>query len=491
MMLDRRARWVAFYVLCLASLMVVLDITIVNVALPSMQSDLGISQASLAWVVNAYNLAFSGCLLLGGRLGDLYGERRLFNVGIALFTLSSLACGLAPNEGLLVAARAVQGVGGAIAMAVSLSLTMGLFSSAHDRARAMGFMGFVSAGGGSVGVILGGVLTDLLSWHWIFLVNVPVGAVVLLLSLRLIPSVRGAAHGDRLDIAGAITVTGSLVLLTYAIVNGPSAGWGSAETLTLLALSIAGLAAFVWIEARVASPLMPLRLFRLRNLSAANAASLLWSAGDMASFFILALYLQLVLAYTPLQVGLAFLPSNILMAVCSLWLSARAVMRFGIRVPLVLSSVFSVAGLLVFVDAPAHGGFYSHVLLGTGLLGLGFGLGMGPQFLAALSGVPPQDMGLASGLVNTTPVIGGALGIALMAAISTSRTATLLANGVAPKEALLGGYHLAFFAGAIFVLLTIPIIFLMSRRLPAESEQRDFGELEPAVSAPRPRAGRV
>jgi EmrB/QacA subfamily drug resistance transporter len=478
---DNRARWIAFYVLCLASLMIVLDITIVNVALPSIQKDLGVSQASLAWVVNAYNLTFGGCLLLGGRLGDLYGERRLFIIGISLFTLSSLACGLAPNEGVLIAARAVQGVGGAISMAVSLSLTMGLFTSAGDRARAMGFVGFVSAGGGSVGVILGGVLTDLLSWHWIFLVNVPVGALVVLLSVRLIPEVRGAAHGGKLDVLGAVIVTGSLVLLTYAIVNGSSAGWASAETIGLLAVAVAGLALFVWVEAHVESPLMPLRLFRLRNLAAANGAQLLWSAGMMSSFFAQALYLQLVLGYTPLQVGLAFLPANIIMAVFSLYVSARVVMRFGVRVPLVAASFLTAAGLLVFVDAPLHGGFYDHVLPGSMLMGFGMGLGMAPIFLAAMTGVPARDMGLASGLVNTTPIIGGALGIATMAAISTARTNTLLASGASHTQALLGGYHYAFLAAVLLTLLALPLIFMMSSRLPDHAEQRTFGELEPVT----------
>jgi len=291
---DNRTRWLALYVLCLGSLMIVLDVTIVNVALPSIREDLGFSETSLAWVVNAYLLTYGGFLLLGGRLGDLFGHRKLFLAGIALFTLASLACGLSTTQWMLVTARTVQGVGGAVASAVSLSLMMTLFTEPAERAKAMGLFGFVAAGGGSIGVLLGGVLTDLISWHWIFLVNVPIGVLVCLLSLRLLPRERASAMSGRLDVAGALTVTAALMLAVYAIVNGNQNGWTSAETLGLLGGAVVLLALFLGIESRVQSPLVPLGLFRLRNLRVSNLVGVLWAAAMFAWFFLSALYLQLV-----------------------------------------------------------------------------------------------------------------------------------------------------------------------------------------------------
>src|ERR687895_570119 len=311
--LDSRARWLALLVLCLGDLMIVLDVTIVGVALPSIRDDLGFSQTSLAWVVNAYLLTFGGFLLLGGRLGDLFGHRRLFLGGISLFTLSSLAAGLATTQELLIGARAVQGVAAAVVSAVALSLMMTLFTQPADRAKAMGIFGFVASGGGSIGVLLGGVLTDALNWHWIFLVNVPVGILVLGLTLKLVPASRGAALSGRLDVAGAVTVTVSLMLAVYAIVNGNEVGWLTLRTLGLLGIAAALFATFVAIEARISTPLMPLGLFRLRNLAFANVVGVLWAAAMFAWFFLSALYLQLVLGYSPLEVGLAFLPGNLIM----------------------------------------------------------------------------------------------------------------------------------------------------------------------------------
>src|SRR5437763_3925954 len=301
MTLNSRTRWYALIVLCLGSLMIVLDTTIVNVALPSIRDDLGFSETSLAWVVNAYLLTFGGFLLLGGRLGDLFGHRRLFLFGISLFTLSSLVCGVSTTQGMLVAARAVQGLGGAVASAVGLSLMMSLFTEPAERAKAMGVFGFVMAGGGSIGVLLGGVLTDLLNWHWIFLVNVPVGVAVVVLSLRLLPTARAAAASRRLDVAGAVTVTSALMLAVYAIVNGNHEGWTSGRTLGLLAAAAVLLAVFLGIEARVRSPLMPLGLFRLRNLATANVVGVLWAAAMFAWFFLPAPYLKLVLGHTSLH----------------------------------------------------------------------------------------------------------------------------------------------------------------------------------------------
>jgi EmrB/QacA subfamily drug resistance transporter len=450
--LDNRTRWLALYVLCLGSLMIVLDSTIVNVALPSIREDLGFSASSLAWVVNAYLLTYGGLLLLGGRLGDLYGQRRLFIIGITLFTVSSLACGLSTTQGFLVGARAVQGVGGAIASAVSLSLIMILFTETGERAKAMGVFGFVAAGGGSVGVVLGGVLTDALDWHWIFLVNVPIGILVCALCLRLLPAPERAAGTGRLDVPGAVTVTASLMLAVYAIVNGNQEGWTSVQTLGLLAAAAALLALFLAIEARVAAPLMPLRLFRLRNVATANAVGVLWAAAMFAWFFLSALYLQLVLGYSPLEVGLAFLPSTLIMGAFSIGLSAKLVMRFGIRAPLAVGLSLAAVGLLLFVRAPVDGSYLADVLPSMILLGFGAGMAFNPVLLAAMNDVDPSEAGLASGVVNTSFMMGGALGLAVLASLAAARTNSLRDSGEGSLAALAGGYHTAFLVGALFAL---------------------------------------
>src|SRR4051812_28070015 len=382
---DNRTRWLALYVLCLGSLMIVLDVTIVGVALPSIRESLGFSETSLAWVVNAYLLTYGGFLLLGGRLGDLFGHRRLFLIGITIFTLASLVCGLSTTQWMLVSARAVQGLGGAVASAVSLSLMMTLFTEPADRAKAMGIFGFVASGGGSIGVLLGGVLTDLISWHWIFLVNVPIGVLVAVLSLRLLPGERVAAMSRRLDVAGAVTVTAALMLAVYAIVNGNQNGWTSAETLGLLAVAAVLFAVFVLIESRVAEPLMPLRLFRLRNLATANVVGVFWAAAMFAAFFLSALYLQLVLGYSPLKVGLAFLPSNLVMGVLSLGFSAKIVMRYGIKRPMAAGLFIAAVALLLFARAPVEGHFLVDLLPGMILLGIGAGIAFNPVLLAAMS----------------------------------------------------------------------------------------------------------
>ncbi|HEV8687575.1 MAG TPA: DHA2 family efflux MFS transporter permease subunit [Gaiellaceae bacterium] len=446
---DSRRRWLALIVLCLGTLMNVLDTTIVGVALPSIREDLAFTETSLAWVVNAYLLTFGGFLLLGGRLGDLFGHRRLFLTGISLFTLASLACGLAGSQELLVGARAAQGVGGAVMSATALSLMMNLFTDADERAKAMGVFGFVAAGGGSIGVLLGGVLTDALDWHWIFLVNVPIGIVVYALSLRLVPAARRPAAGARLDVAGAVTVTASLMLAVYAIVNGNQQGWTSGRTLGLLAAAAALLAVFLGIEARVRSPLMPLGLFRLRNVATANVVGVLWAAAMFAWFFLTALYLQLVLGYSPLQVGLAFLPANLIMAAFSLGLSAKLVLRFGIRTPLASGLVLAAVGLALFGRAPVDGTFAVDVLPSMILLGFGAGMALNPVLLAAMSDVEPSESGLASGLVNTSFMMGGALGLAILASLAASRTDGLRAAGDTSLLALNGGYQAAFFVGAL------------------------------------------
>ncbi len=469
---SSRTRWIALVVLCLGSLMIVLDATIVNVALPSIRADLGFSQTSLAWVMNGYMLTFGGFLLLGGRLGDLFGHRRLFIGGIALFTLASLACGLAGSQGLLVGARAIQGFGGAVVSAVSLSLMMSLFVEPTERAKAMGVFGFVAAGGGSLGVLLGGIITDLLDWHWIFLVNVPIGIAVCLLSLRLLPGRTGERGGARLDVAGAVLVTAALMLAVYAIVNGNQAGWTSAQTLGLLGGSAALLLAFVTVESRVRSPLMPLSTFRLRNLATANVVAVMWAAAMFAWFFLSALYMQQVLHYSPLQVGLAFLPANLIMGAFSIGLSAQLVMRYGFRRPLGIGLALAAAGLALFARAPVHGSFLPDVLPSMVLLGFGAGMAFNPMLMAAMGDVEPSESGLASGIVNTSFMMGGGLGLAILASLAASRTSSLLAAGHGQLASLDGGYHLAFVVGAIFSALaaTIGAALLRSTGMPAPHE---------------------
>jgi len=467
MTLDNRTRWLALIVLCLGDLMIVLDVTIVGVALPSIREDLGFSETSLAWVVNAYLLTFGGFLLLGGRLGDLFGHRKLFLLGIAVFTTASLACGLSTSQGFLIGARAVQGFGAAVVSAVALSLMMTLFTEPADRAKAMGIFGFVASGGGSIGVLLGGILTDVLSWHWIFLVNVPVGVLVVVLTFKLVPAGYALAEDRRLDIAGAVTVTASLMLAVYAIVNGNREGWTSVQTLGVLAGAAALMGVFLVIEARTGNPLMPLALFRLRNLVVSNIVGILWAAAMFAWFFLSALYLQLVLGYSPLQVGLAFLPGNLIMGALSVGLSAKLVLRYGIRKPLAVGLTLAAIGLLLFARAPVDGTFVVDVLPSMILLGLGAGMAFNPVLLAAMSDVEQSEAGLASGVVNTAFMMGGALGLAVLASLADSRTDSLLESGEGQLAALTGGYHLALFAGAIFALAAAAIGAFLLREAPA------------------------
>ncbi|MCZ8393567.1 MFS transporter [Achromobacter xylosoxidans] len=468
--IQGKQRWWALMVLCLGVLMIVLDTTIVNVALPSIREDLRFTKTSLVWVVNAYMLTFGGFLLLGGRLGDLLGHRRMFLAGLVLFTVASLACGLARGQGLLIAARAAQGLGGAVVSAVSLSLIMNLFTETGERARAMGVYGFVCAGGGSLGVLLGGLLTSTLSWHWIFLVNIPIGVAVYALCLRLLPAARGAAGGGKLDVAGALTVTASLMLAVYAVVNGNEAGWTSAQSLGLLGAAALLMALFLAIEARVAEPLMPLALFRLRNVATANVVGVLWAAGMFAWFFVSALYMQLVLGYDAMQVGLAFLPANLIMAAFSLGLSAKLVMRFGIRGPLATGLLMAALGLALFARAPVDGHFAADVLPGMLLLGLGAGIAFNPMLLAAMSDVEPSQSGLASGVVNTAFMMGGALGLAVLASLAAARTAALAAAGATPVAALAGGYRATFLAGAVIAAVAAALAAALVR-----SRNRELG----------------
>jgi EmrB/QacA subfamily drug resistance transporter len=468
-LIEEQKRWLALYMLCAGELMIVLDTTIVNVALPSIQADLGFTETSLVWVVNAYMLTYGGFLLLGGRLGDLYGQRRLFLLGTTLFTLASVVCGIAGSQWLLIGARAVQGLGGAVVSAIALSLIMNIFSEAEERAKAMGIYGFVCAGGGSLGVLLGGVLTSAMSWHWIFLVNLPIGAAVCAFCLKLLAPDRAHTSGQRLDVWGAVTVTVSLLLAVYAIVDGNAAGWTSLQTLALLGAAILLFAMFLLIEARASHPLMPLRLWRVRSVATANVIGVLWAAAMFAWFFISALYMQLVLGYDPMQIGLAFLPANLIMAVFSIWLSAKLVMRLGLRLPIAGGMLLAAAGLALFAFSPVDGSFALHVLPGMLLLGLGCGMALNPVMLAAMSEVEPSESGLASGVVNTSFMMGGALGLAVLASIAAARSESLSALNTA--AALTAGYHVAFAIGAVFAALAALLAALLLRATAAAPKE--------------------
>jgi EmrB/QacA subfamily drug resistance transporter len=484
MALDARKRWIALLVLCFGDLMIVLDTTIVNVALPSIRDDLGFSQASLAWVVNAYLLTFGGFLLLGGRLGDLFGHRRLFLIGLTIFTAASLACGLSTSQGLLVASRAVQGVGGAIVSVVVLSLLMIMFTEPAERAKAMGTVGFVLSGGGTAGVLLGGILTDILSWHWIFLVNIPIGVAVFVACVYLLPEdVRGEER-PRLDVAGAVTVTLSLLLAVYAIVNGNEEGWASGQTLGLLGAAIGLMIAFIVIESRVADPLVPLRLFKHRNLSVANGAGILMPAAMFGWFFFSALYLQLILGYSPLEVGFAFLPSTLVWGASSLWLSDKLIMRLGIKTPMLIGLSLFVLGLLLFARVPVDGTYFVDVLPGMLIMGFAGGITFNPILLAAMGDVDPSEAGLASGVVNTSFMMGGALGLAILAAAAASRTNSLLASGEAQPDALIGGYHIAFLLGALFAAAAAVLVaaLLKPRPMQAHAGAEGMPEGSPATA---------
>ncbi|WP_250633756.1 DHA2 family efflux MFS transporter permease subunit [Pinirhizobacter soli] len=450
---DRR--WLALILLCLGELMIVLDTTIVNVALPSIKASLSFDETALAWVINAYMLTYGGFLLLGGRLGDLYGHRKLFLLGIGLFVLASLACGVSTTRTVLVVSRAVQGVGGAVVTAVALSLIMDLFPAPADRAKAMGAYGFVCAGGGSIGAMLGGVLTSALSWHWVFLVNLPIGLLVIAWSWRLLPAVHTPPATRHLDLVGAISITAALMLAVYAVVGGREMGWLSAHTLGFGGGAVLLFIAFLVNESRVRAPLVPLGLFRLRNLSTSSIVGVLWCASMFAWFFLSALYLQLVLGYDPMKVGMAFLPANVLMAVFSLGLSAKLVMRFGVRKPLVAGLVLATVGLLWFARAPVEGNFLIDILPPMLLLGLGAGIAFNPVLMAAMSEVGPSDSGLASGVVNTAFMLGGALGLAVLASVAA--VATDHAGTDSPLVALTTGYRLAFLIGAAFAALAAVI----------------------------------
>jgi EmrB/QacA subfamily drug resistance transporter len=458
-----RDRWVALVVLCAGFLMIILDQTIVNVALPSIQDDLGFSQSSLAWVVNAYLIAFGGLLLLAGRLGDLLGRKRIFMAGLAVFTMASLVCGLAQSQEMLIGARFVQGVGGAMTSAVILGMIVTMFPRPGEQARAIGVYSFVAAAGASIGLLAGGVLTQAINWHWIFFVNLPIGLATALLAVRLIDGDEGIGLGRGADVLGAVLVTGALMLGVYTIVEASDYGWGSAHTLGFGAVAFALLVGFVVREARTSNPLVPLRVFRSRNTSGANLIAALMVAGMFGMFFLGALYLQRVLGYDAMEIGLAFLPVAVLIGALSLGFSARLVMRFGARATLLPGLALIALGLLLFARAPVDASYVTDVLPAMVLLGIGAGLCFPSLMTLAMSGATRSDAGLASGLVNTTTQVGGALGLAVLATLSTTRTDGLLAGGDSTASALTGGYDLAFIIGAGLVLAAIGVALSLLR----------------------------
>jgi EmrB/QacA subfamily drug resistance transporter len=465
---DPRSRWTALIVLCAGVLMIVLDSTVVNVALPSIQHDLHFSSSSLAWVMNAYLIAFGGLMLLAGRLGDLLSRRGVFLAGLTVFTIASAVCGLAPTQELLVAARFVQGVGGAMTTAVVLGMIVTMFPEPRERAKAIGVYGFVASGGATIGLLVGGVLTQTINWHWIFFVNLPIGLATAVLARRLLAADSGPGLSAGADFAGAGLITGALMLGVYTIV-GPAArhGWGSPQTLLLGTSSIALLVAFVVRESRARHPLIPLRIFRSRAVAGANAIQMLLVAGMFAMFFLGSLYLQRVLHYGALQIGLAFLPVTLVMGTLSLRYSERLVMRFGPRATLPPGMVGIGLGLAWLARVPVHGSYLVDVLPGLLVLGVGIGVAFPSLMTLAMSGATPEDAGLASGLVNTTVQIGGALGLAVLATLSATRTHALAAAGHPAAASLTGGYRLAFAIGAGLVAVALAIDLILLAPWPA------------------------
>jgi EmrB/QacA subfamily drug resistance transporter len=436
----------------------------VNVALPSIQSDLGFSQADLAWVVNAYLIAFGGLLLLAGRLGDLISRRGVFLAGLAVFTVASLLCGSAQSKEILVAARFIQGVGGAMTSAVVLGMIVTMFPEPREQAKAIGVDSFVASAGGSIGLLAGGVLTQAINWHWIFFVNVPIGIVTAIAARRLIAKDTGIGFRRGADVLGAVLITGALMLLVYTIVK-PAAeyGWGAGRTLAYGAAALVLLGAFIAREATARTPLMPLRIFRSRNVAGANLIQALTVAGMFGMFFMGALYLQRVLGYDPLEIGLAFLPTTIVMGGLSLFYAEKLITRFGARRTLVPGLGLVAAGLLLFTRAPVDGSYVTDVLPVLLLIGTGVAVCFPALMTLAMSGATERDAGLASGLVNTTVQVGGAIGLAILATLASGRTDALRAGGEPAAGALNAGFHVAYLVGAALVAVALVVAVVVLR----------------------------
>ena len=475
-----RNRWLALYVLCAGVLMIVIDATIVNVALPSIQDDLDFSQSNLAWVVNAYLIPFGGLLLLAGRLGDLVGQRRIFLIGLAIFTVASVLCAVAQSQGMLIGARFVQGAGGALTSAVVLGMIVTMFPEPRDQAKAIGVYGFVASAGGSIGLLAGGALTDAISWHWIFFINVPVGIATAILAKRLVADHDGIGLREGADLPGAVVLTTGIMLGVYTILQVGEQGWTSTQTLGLGAVSLALVAGFVARQARIPNPLMPLRLFRVRNVAGANVVMSFLVAGMFAMFFLGALYLQRILGYDPLEVGLAFLPSTIVMGTISLRYTERLNMRFGARQTLLPGIVSIAAGLLLFARTPVEASYLIDVVPPVMLIGVGAGLSFPSLMTLAMSGATPSDSGLASGLVNATVQVGGAIGLAVLATLATERTDGLLADGESTAAALNSGFHLAYLIGAGLVAAAfVAAVLVLRSDAPQEAEVTQGAQVQP------------
>jgi EmrB/QacA subfamily drug resistance transporter len=463
-------RWLALYVLCAGMLMIVLDGTIVNVALPSIQDDLGFSQSNLAWVVNAYMIPFGGLLLLAGRLGDLLGQRRVFLVGLGIFTGASLLCAASPAQAVLVGARFIQGIGGALSSAVILAMIVRMFPTPAEQAKAIGVYGFVASAGGSIGLLLGGVLTQAISWHFIFVINLPIGILVGWLALRVVDNPDGLGLHEGADFPGAALVTAALMLGVFTILQITEWGWIDARTIGGLVIAAALLVAFVRRQGKIANPLMPLRLFRSRNVVGANSVQALLVAGMFGMFFLGALYLQRVLGYSALEVGLAFLPTTVVMGGLSLGFSEKLIMRFGPRNILIPGFILVTIALLLFARTPVDGNYLTDLLPPFLLIAVGIGTSFPGIMTLAMSGATPQDAGLASGLVNTSMQVGGAVGLAVLATLSTERTEKLEAAGHTVASSLTSGYHLAYLVGAGLAFCSVLIaVFVLRSPAPAEA----------------------
>ncbi len=461
--------WLVLVLVCLAQFMVVLDATIVNVALPTIQQDLDMTDTNLQWIVNAYTLFFGGFLLLGGRAGDLAGRKKIFLAGVVLFTSASLLCALAQGATWLIMTRGLQGLGAALVSPAALSIVTATFQEGAERTKALGVWAAIAVGGGAVGLLLGGILVDVLSWPWIFFVNVPVGIVAFLLSLRFVPESRDEHAHKSFDLAGAVTVTGGLIALVYGIVRSAESGWGSGEVLGILALAAVLLVGFVVIEYRSAEPLVRLSIFSVRTVRGANVAMLVVACGLFAMFFFNTLFVQRVLGYSALEAGLAFLPFTAGIIIGSV-ASQQLIPRFGAREVPVIGLVVAVVGMLFFLRLSPESTYVADILPGVMLASIGMGLTFVPVTLIATSGVPVNDAGLASGLFNTSQQIGGALGLALLSTFAASKTADVLATtGGKPTEAetaqaLVDGFHVAWIGCALFLAAGAVLLFTLLRR---------------------------
>ena len=472
-------RWTALILLCAAQFVVVLDASIVNVALPSIGSGLHFSEANLPWVVNAYVIAFGGFLLLGGRAADLLGRRRVFMAGLLVVALASLLAGFAANEGQLIAARAAQGLGAAIISPSALSIVTTLFRDGVERNKALGVWGAVAGSAGAVGVLLGGILTEGLGWEWVLWVNVPVSLIALALTPGLIPESRSESATRHYDAAGALSVTAGLSLLAYALLDASGAGWGSTKIVGLLALSLALIGAFVVIELRSKAPLVPFRIFRLRTLTGANVVGLLLGASLFSMFFFISLYMQQVLGYSPIHAGLSYLPLAVTIIVAA-GLGGQLVTRFGFKPILAAGMALVALGLVWFSRVSVGGGFVSDLLGPSLLAAVGLGFGFVTSTIAAVSGVEEREQGLASGLINTSQQIGGALGLAVLSTIATSRTDHVLASGASMPGALTDGFQSAFLGGAAIAALGCAATLILIR----SRDSRAHAQMANAQAAP-------